>query len=348
MADQQPPPLQQALIAHDRVRRSTELPLFLGFDKDNTITAHALMERVEHAANIANWDDPRKCDELFMVLRKEAQQWWDSLRHVNGLNPNQDWDQVKQRFLRTYAPRYTARTNCINLMKLYQAPNEKVQTFFLRLDETFKRMTETRPAGLMVVREPALAAANQDNARDARIKLEGLRDQDKFFLSQMFLAGLRENIRTKVMEEAPAELIDIVDLAVEKEAIYLNEKNPPPANQLFSIEEKNDKQEGVEEKAEFNKEEIELIHAIRRKRNQPPFKRNGNNSTASSTVVCHYCKQRGHWQKHCRSRIRDKAPCIDAQGKPYPNQPKVDGIEASQEPSFDFNKISLINNSLNY
>jgi hypothetical protein len=234
-------------------------------------------------------------------------------------------------------------------MKLYQAPHEKVQTFFLRLDETFKRMTETRPADLIVVREPALAAANQDNARDARIKLEGLRDQDKFFLSQMFLAGLRENIRTKVMEEAPAELIDIVDLAVEKEAIYLNEKNPPPANLLFSIEEKDDKQEGAEEKAEFNKEEIELIHAIRRKRNQPPFKRNGNNnSTASSTVVCHYCKQRGHWQKHCRSRIRDKAPCIDAQGKPYPNQPKVDGIEASQEPSFDFNKISLINNSLNY
>jgi hypothetical protein len=208
-------------------------------------------------------------------------------------------------------------------------------------------MTETRPADLLAVREAPLNLG-QNNARDARIKLEGLRDQDKFFLSQMFLAGLRENIRTKVMEEAPAELIDIVDLAVEKEAIYLNEKNPPPANLLFSIEEKNDKQEGVEEKAEFNKEEIELIHAIRRKRNQPPFKRNGNNSTASSTVVCHYCKQRGHWQKHCRSRIRDKAPCIDAQGKPYPNQPKVDGIEASQESSFDFNKISLINNSLNY
>jgi hypothetical protein len=304
------------------------------------------MDRVEHAANIANWDDPRKCDELFMVLRKEAQQWWDSLRHVNGLDRDNDWQQVKQRFLRTYAPRYTARTNCINLMKLYQAPNEKVQTFFLRLDETFKRMTETRPAAMLQVREAPLAA-NQNNERDARIKLEGLRDQDKFFLSQMFLAGLRENIRTKVMEEAPAELIDIVDLAVEKEAIYLNEKNPPPANLLFSIEEKQEKIEGGEEKAEFSKEELDLIHAIRKKRNQPPFKRNGNNGSASSTVVCRYCKQKGHWQKHCRSRLRDKAPCIDENGKPYPNQPKVDGIEAPSDNSFDFSKISSLN-PLNY
>jgi Retrotransposon gag protein/Zinc knuckle len=339
--------VQQALLAHDRVRRSTELPLFMGFDKDNTITAHALMERIEHAANIANWDNPRKCNELFMILRKEAQQWWDSLRHVNGLNPNEDWVQVKQRFLRTYAPRYTARTNCINLMKLYQGPNEKVQTFFLRLDETFKRMIETRPAELLQVRVPPLAD-NQDDARDARIKLEGLRDQDKFFLSQMFLAGLRESIRAKVMEEAPADLIEIVDLAVEKETIYLNEKNNVPTPSLFSIQDSKEK-EGVDEQTEISPEEREMILALRKKKNQPPFKRNGNGNAASSTVVCRYCKKTGHWQKQCRSRIRDKAPMLDENGKPYPNQGKVDGIQAPDGDSLDFNKISTLgSNHLNY
>jgi len=338
-------PIQQALLAHDRVRRSTELPLFLGFDKDNTITAHALMERVEHAANIANWDDPRKCNELFMILRKEAQQWWDSLRHVNGLDPNADWAQVKQRFLRTYAPRYTARTNCINLMKLYQAPNEKVQTFFLRLDETFKRMVETRPAELLQVRVAPLAA-NQDDIRDAQIKLEGLRDQDKFFLSQMFLAGLRENIRAKVMEEAPADLIDIVDLAIEKETIYLNEKNTPTPS-LFSIEEIKEK-EGVEETLELSKEEKELITAIRKKKPNA-FKKNGNGNSSNAQAMCRYCKKSGHWQKQCRFRIKDKAPCIDENGKPYPNQPKVDGINANEDNSLDFNRISLLGlNHLNY
>jgi len=338
--------VQQALLAHDRVRRSTELPLFLGFDKDNTITAHALMERVEHAANIANWDDPRKCNELFMILRKEAQQWWDSLRHVNGLDPNADWAQVKQRFLKTYAPRYTARTNCINLMKLYQAPNEKVQTFFLRLDETFKRMVETRPAELLQVRVAPLAA-NQDNARDAQIKLEGLRDQDKFFLSQMFLAGLRENIRTKVMEEAPADLIDIVDLAIEKETIYLNEKNTPTPS-IFSLEEKNEL-DGADDRLELNKEEQEMIAALRKRKGQAPFKKNGNGPSPSTPVVCRYCKKTGHWQKQCRSRIKDKAPCIDENGKPYAHQPKVDGIGPNEGDTLDFNKISLLGaNHLNY
>jgi hypothetical protein len=304
------------------------------------------MERVEHAANIAQWNDARKCNELFMILRKEAQQWWDSLRHVNGLDPNNDWVQVKERFLRTYAPRYTPRTNCINLMKLAQAPHEKVQTFFLRLDETFKRMFETRPAELLNVREPALAA-NQDDARDARIKLEGLRDQDKFFLSQMFLAGLRDDIRAKVMEEAPADLIDIVDLAIEKETIYLNEKNeknktPSPA--LFAIDEKEENKEG-EEKNELTKEEIEMINAIRKKKN---FKRNGNGNPASPIPTCRYCKRTGHWQKLCRTRLRDKAPCVDEHGKPYPNQPKVDGIQ--QDPNqLDFSKInSLGYNHLNF
>lgn len=337
--------MQQALLAHDRVRRSTELPLFLGFDKDNTITAHALMERVEHAGNIANWDNPRKCNELYMVLRKEAQQWWDSLRHVNGLNPNEDWVQVKERFLRTYAPRYTARTNCINLMKLYQAPNEKVQTFFLRLDETFKRMVETRPAELLQVRVAPLAA-NQDDDRDRNIKLEGLRDQDKFFLSQMFLAGLRENIRAKVMEDAPADLIDIVDLAIEKETIYLNEKNTPTPS-LFSINEQKEIEEAGEKEG-LTEEEKEMISALRKKRNQP-FRKNGNGNPSSTPVVCRYCKKTGHWQKQCRTRLRDKAPCVDENGKPYTNQPKVDGIEGNGNPELDFNKISLIGaNHLNY
>jgi hypothetical protein len=230
-------------------------------------------------------------------------------------------------------------------MKLYQAPNEKVQTFFLRLDETFKRMVETRPAELLNVRVAPLAA-NQDNARDALIKLEGLRDQDKFFLSQMFLAGLRENIRAKVMEEAPADLIDIVDLAIEKETIYLNEKNNTPTPSLFSIEEKTET-EGGEDKLELNKEELEMINAIRKRKNQTPFKRNGNGNSASTTVVCRYCKKTGHWQKQCRTRLRDKAPCVDEHGKPYTQQPKVDGLEGKD--GLDFNKISMLGlNHLNY
>jgi hypothetical protein len=95
-----------------------------------------------------------------------------------------------------------------------------------------------------------------------------------------------------------------------------------------------------------------MINAIRKKNNQTPFKRNGNQATASSKVVCRFCKKIGHWQKYCRTRIRDNKPCIDENGKPYENQPKVTGIEQAkdQENSFDFNQgiTSIGHNSLNY
>ena len=42
-------------------------------------------------------------------------------------------------------------------------------------------------------------------------------------------------------------------------------------------------------------------------------------------VTCRYCKKRGHMQKECRSRIRDRAPMVDATGKPFTR--KVNAVD---------------------
>ncbi len=57
--------LQQALNAHDRVRKSTDLPLFFGRkDKDN-VPAHLLLDRINRAATVAKWKtEERKKNEL--------------------------------------------------------------------------------------------------------------------------------------------------------------------------------------------------------------------------------------------------------------------------------------------
>ena len=34
-------------------------------------------------------------------------------------------------------------------------------------------------------------------------------------------------------------------------------------------------------------------------------------------IKCRYCKKMGHMQKECKSRLRDNAPEVDANGKPY-------------------------------
>jgi hypothetical protein len=52
---------------------------------------------------------------------------------------------------------------------------------------------------------------------------------------------------------------------------------------------------------------------------------NGNQARSTATmvrnpnIVCRYCKKKGHLQKDCFTRKRDKAPMVDANGKVYQN-----------------------------
>jgi hypothetical protein len=53
--------LQQALNAHDRVHKSTNLPLFFGRKDKDTVPPHLLLDRTNRAATVANWNmDERK------------------------------------------------------------------------------------------------------------------------------------------------------------------------------------------------------------------------------------------------------------------------------------------------
>jgi len=68
-----------ALQGHDRLRRSTEMPLFYGRKDKDTISAHLFIDRIETAAQVANWDDARKLSEIYLVLRDRTVLWWNSL-----------------------------------------------------------------------------------------------------------------------------------------------------------------------------------------------------------------------------------------------------------------------------
>jgi hypothetical protein len=72
------PNLAQALTNHERLKRSTDMPLLFGCKKD-TITAHHLIKRIERGAEIAAWDAACKCNKLYMLLRDTALVWYESL-----------------------------------------------------------------------------------------------------------------------------------------------------------------------------------------------------------------------------------------------------------------------------
>ena len=53
--------------------------------------------------------------------------------------------------------------------------------------------------------------------------------------------------------------------------------------------------------------------------NRPTTLRNPN-------TECRYCKKKGHLQKDCFSRKRDQAPMVDANGKPYQQNNRVNNV----------------------
>jgi hypothetical protein len=58
--------LQEALNAHDRVRKSTNLPLFFGPKDKDTVPPNLLLNRINRAAT--QWNE-RKITEFYLTLR---------------------------------------------------------------------------------------------------------------------------------------------------------------------------------------------------------------------------------------------------------------------------------------
>ena len=109
--------IQQALIAHDRVRRTTDILLFYGRKGKDTISPQQLVERLDKASRVAQWNllanpGQRMCDEFFLSLRDNALSWYNTLDNIIGFN-KENWDDLKTKFLEGYTPKYSAKALCI-------------------------------------------------------------------------------------------------------------------------------------------------------------------------------------------------------------------------------------------
>jgi hypothetical protein len=99
--------IAQAVTQHDKVHRSTDIPLFYGRKDKDTISPHQLVERLAHGARVANWnDDECICDEFFLCLRDKAISRANTLNNVPGFDKG-NWASVKAEFLAAYATKYT-------------------------------------------------------------------------------------------------------------------------------------------------------------------------------------------------------------------------------------------------
>ena len=334
--------IRDVLARHDRIKKSTDLPLYYGRKDKDTCTARLLIDRFETAARIANWnvDEVRKCEEFYLIMRDRALIWWKSLEDIpdfpkNAAGQYNNWDRVKAEFLAAYAIKYTARTACTNFQDLVQRNGENVQDFFLRVSEAYQRLRETKPDAIDDVRQ---GIGNIDPADARNIKKEGIEDMGRFFLHQLFLAGLKEDIRVKTMEAGHDTVQASLNTARETEAI-LNDKTKKSLLSAISAEENDDDLETYfEEKLEgelepWEEQMLEKINAIRFRKGKRPFRPgNGTKRYNRPEVTCRYCSKKGHFQRECRKRLREGKPMVDANGRPYSSENRANPI---QEEDYD-------------
>ena len=318
-----------ALNDHDRMRRSTDIPLFYARRDKDTVLPRILIDRIEDAAEIATWNEARKIRELKLCLRERAIIWWKSLKDTN-IDTNV-WDDVKKEFLTAYEPKYTAKTVCANFTDLKQHPDESMNDFLCRIQVAYDRLLDNKPAAITTVRT-AIAAG----ATEAQVKAEGINDMALFFKHQLFLAGVKDSLRDRVLEAGKADLQESLKFARELEAIQNDRKRSSKIAALKAVM-------PPQEAAaifwdELETEDLDQIAAVRRQQprssNQTQARSSGparGNGPRNPNIVCRYCKKKGHMQRECNSRRRDGAPMVDANGKKY--EQSVNNVTETEEKS---------------
>ena len=312
MADQA---IVQALGTHETTKRATDLPLFYARADKDVCTARQLIQRFETAAAIATWNtDERKCQQFSLLLRAKALDWFTTLEIIPNYEVN-NWNFLKTEFLNAYAPKYTARATCTNFTEMQQRSGESVQDFYVRSMDVYVKLKAQRGAALTNVRYVAPAGATQAQ-RYAAIKLEGIEDTSRFFMQQLFVAGLKEEIREKVMERDPDSLQGTLVEARAMELIVMDKKKKA---QITSVRE----EENDDEEEEYSEEEVALLERVNaifkrsgrnpgryfhKNNNRAPFKPNPN-------IICRGCGKKGHVVKYCWKQNPPKTNAIaDTEG----------------------------------
>lgn len=326
-------PVAQALLQHERVRKSTDLPFFHGIKDKDTIDPQDFIQRFETASNIARWvpvpanpgdpvDTTQKCEQFYMLLRSKALDWWKSLADIPDFNYN-DWNAIRPEFIASYCPRFTARTACLSFGDLVQQTNEPVHDFYLRVSRAYQLLKETRFPEVTQRRlaTPDLQEAQGRLARVTRgmdaAKIEGVEDMGRYVIQQLFTAGLNEDIRIKTMEANARTLHDAYKRALIVETIIKDKRGSKPLiTQISAPDENND----IYEEDEDDLELLEQVNAIRTNSGKPPIRFSQFKPSSQIQVACRYCKIKGHFQKDCRKRKADRAPMVDQFGKPFQNR----------------------------
>ncbi len=199
------------------------------------------------------------------------------------------------------------------------------------MTDTFRNAYRTKPDHT-VTYQGNLHGSTQAQCNE--IMLQGVNWMQWLMLNTVFLGGLREDIRTRVLEEGPTEPDESAKLAREIESIISDRRRERGYNvtNITASEADND----PEDVGEVNKEEaaqLREVNTILRKKGRPQYKfrikpRGPNSGSFSGTgaVICFFCNKPAHRIAQCRTKM---AAGRSGRGRPR----RVTAIEEADGPA---------------
>jgi hypothetical protein len=114
--------------------------------------------------------------------------WYNTLDNIIGFNEN-NWNDLTEKFLEAYAPKYSAKALCICFQDLRQKNDEAVQDFYNRVADTFQNAYQTKPDHTITYVGTMNEGIPQPHTDE--ILLQGVTRMQLLMLNTMFLGGLK-------------------------------------------------------------------------------------------------------------------------------------------------------------
>ena len=318
---------QRAALLRESV---TRLPIFNG-DGTDALTPEQWIERIDKARVTTGWDDAQTLSFLYTSLRGVSLHWYEGL----GRNkiPN-TYAAFRPAFLSCFAPMQTARSAVITLHDIKQGATELVVAFHSRIIKVLNDLEAIIPAASRTPAEmvyaPEILAVNQfvalaDNVKDTQLVTMvnlGVTAAMNHIGIQLFVAGLKHQIRDKMMEQMPADLWAALHRALDLEKIHC-----PPSKVFPAVNEIDDVEAGeVDGEIEAIQKRLANLQN-RRAQWRPQGQSNKSKGKFSAPagnrkqIICRCCEKIGHMQDVCHTRINKRLPCVDQNGAPLKVQP---------------------------
>ena len=341
--------MQGIFDENNKRKKIQDIPAYYGNGKDS-ITGRQFISKIEAAAKVANpaWGDERTLIEMEHCLQGPALKWFKANEHTR---PNFNvWRTVADAFLAAYDPEATNINAGATISQVYCKGDEKVIDFYSRVDEGFYTVYELLPSNVKELTnqhgtEWTTFSTDEDRTHAAAVVKARGKALLQYIQMSMFIHGLPDKLRKEVRRRQPETIIQALDYAHEAQIMEL--RNP---NRVNPIAEDEAGDEDIDDEPE-DEAHLNAINFFRKKRGLPlkprPARWGAPPAGAYagmsrkppvdvSKVRCRYkpCSKLGHFQKDCQMRIRDKAPCLDREGKPYVSQsakPKVNDVAEGEK-----------------